>query len=87
MLVTYASRPDMVEETQLEIDISNKYMPKPYTSEETDELITSTIESIKGDSPLEKKHRGAIMKELGKYKALVDYKVVVSTINDMFKGI
>ena len=56
-----AGRTDLVNSYQKEIDILNKYMPKQFTNEELDVIITEVFEIVK---PLGISDLGKIMKEI-----------------------
>lgn len=55
-----ANRMDLVDSYKNEIDILNKYMPKPLTDEELDNIINDVISKIGND----KTKFGLIMKEV-----------------------
>ena len=56
-----ASRTDLAENYQREIDILNEYMPEPLSREEVDKIIEEAFAKINPTSP---KQMGLIMKEV-----------------------
>lgn len=75
-----ASRMDLVENYQKEINILKEYMPEPLSIEEVNNIITEAFDLIKPTSP---KQMGLIMKEVTpKVKGKFDMGEVSKIIKD-----
>ena len=73
-------RQDLINKTQKEIDILNKYMPKPLTQEEIDKIIDDTFNQLK---PTNIKEMGRVMKDITpKVKGKVDMSEVSKKVRN-----
>lgn len=80
-----ANRDDLIEKTEKEIDILNKYMPEQLTIEEINKIIDEAFEIIK---PQSMKDMGKIMSEITpKIKGKADMSYVSSTIKEKINSI
>ena len=80
-----ANRDDLIEKTEKEIDILNKYMPEQLTIEEINKIIDEAFELIK---PQSMKDMGKIMSEITpKIKGKADMSYVSSTIKEKINNI
>lgn len=80
-----ANRDDLIEKTEKEIDILNKYMPEQLTIEEINKIIDDAFELI---NPQSMKDMGKIMSEITpKIKGKADMSYVSSTIKEKINNI
>lgn len=74
-----ANRQDLIEKTQAEINILNKYLPEQLSDEELDAIISDIIAKVEAKSTND---MGKIMKELS---PLVKGKADMGKVNQMIK--
>ena len=75
-----ASRTDLVDKTQSEIDLLMKYLPEQLSTEEVNKIIDEIFEEVK---PEGQKDMGKVMKEAqAKLKGKADMKEVSSIIRE-----
>lgn len=74
-----ASRQDLVDQTQKEIDILNKYMPEPLSKEELIKIIDEVFDKVK---PSSIKEMGKVM---GSVTPLVKGKADMSEVSRIIK--
>ena len=80
-----ASRDDLVEKTQKEVDILVTYMPEQLSEEEINKVIEEVFETVKPTSP---KDMGMIMKEISpKVKGKADMGLVNKLIKDKLNNL
>ena len=80
-----ASRDDLVDKTQKEVDILETYMPEQLTEEEINKVIEEVFEIVKPTSP---KDMGMIMKEISpKVKGKADMGLVNKLIKDKLNNL
>ena len=80
-----ASREDLVEKTQKEIDILVTYMPEQLSEEEINKVIDEVFEIVKPTSP---KDMGMIMKEISpKVKGKADMGLVNKLIKEKLNNL
>ena len=80
-----ASRDDLVEKTQKEVDILVTYMPKQLSEEEINKVIEEVFEIVKPTSP---KDMGMIMKEISpKVKGKADMGLVNKLIKEKLNNL
>lgn len=73
------SRQDLIDKTQLEIDILNKYLPEQLSEEELTQIINQVFEEV---SPTGMKDMGKVM---GKVTPLVKGKADMGMVSNMIK--
>ena len=79
------NRPDLIDKTNLEIDILKKYLPEQLTKEELDKIIMEVFTKV---NPTSSKEMGLIMKELTPLvKGKADMKEVSIIIKDKLNNL
>ena len=80
-----ASRDDLVEKTQKEVDILETYMPEQLSEEEINKVIEEVFEIVKPTSP---KDMGMIMREISpKVKGKADMGLVNKLIKEKLNNL
>lgn len=75
-----ANRTDLIEKTQSEIDLLEKYLPKQLTEEEIKKEVEKVIDMVKPTSP---KDMGKVMKELSSLRGKADMSLVSKLVKEM----
>ena len=78
------SRNDLIESTQKEIDILEKYMPVQLTKEEIEKEVETVFEKVKPES---EKDIGKVMKELSFLKGKADMSTVNKIVREKLQNI
>ncbi len=75
-----ANRTDLIEKTQSEINLLEKYLPKQLTEEEIKKEVEKVIDMVK---PTSSKDMGKVMKELSSLRGKADMSLVSKLVKEM----
>jgi len=75
-----ANRADLIEQTQKEIDLLEKYLPEQLTEEEIKLEVEKAIQKV---NPQDPKDMGKVMKELSSLRGKADMSLVSKLVKEM----